>query len=120
MTGEKSETCLLSVNEGDVKLILINVERRGESEQGPMAQASYVSCVKVMFGSSRKYSNADRVNICWAFSSPESIFLSAYPAHSCSGTTGKHIYTTHNQILHLYMKIKKEERKQIKYSMLLG
>lgn len=33
MTGEKSETCLLSVNEGDVKLILINVERRGEVER---------------------------------------------------------------------------------------
>lgn len=36
MTGKKSETCLLSVNEGDVKLILINVERRGKVEQGPI------------------------------------------------------------------------------------
>lgn len=32
---KKSETCLLSVFEGDVKLILINVERRGKVEQGP-------------------------------------------------------------------------------------
>lgn len=34
---EKSMTCLLSVNEGDVKVILINLERRGKVEQGPIS-----------------------------------------------------------------------------------
>ncbi len=34
---ERSETCLLSVNEGDVKLILINVERRAKVVQGPIS-----------------------------------------------------------------------------------
>lgn len=36
-----SETRLLSVNEGDVKLILINVEKRGKVEQGPVPPALY-------------------------------------------------------------------------------
>lgn len=36
-----SETRLLSVNEVDVKLILINVEKRGEVERGPVPPALY-------------------------------------------------------------------------------
>lgn len=60
---EKSMTCLLSVNEGDVKVILINLERRGKVEQGPISQAAYSSSVLMMWGSSRKHSNVDKANM---------------------------------------------------------
>lgn len=41
---KKSETCLLCVNEGDVKLTLINVERRDEVELGLITHAQYWWC----------------------------------------------------------------------------
>lgn len=70
MTGGKSETCLLSVNEGDVKLILINVERKKRGRAGTHPTGS----VLMMWGSCRKHSNADKANMCFAFSSKASIF----------------------------------------------
>lgn len=59
MTGGKSGTCLLCVNEGDVKQILINVER---------------SSVLMTWGSCRKHSNADKANMVFAFYKPLILF----------------------------------------------
>lgn len=60
VTGEKkSESCLLSVTEGDVKLILINVERRTKVKLGPVVPLALLALM--MWESSWKQSNTNKV-----------------------------------------------------------
>lgn len=63
MTGKKSETCLLCVNEGDVKL---TPPPPGEERRGG-AGTHHTRSVLMMWGSCRKHSNADKANMFSAF-----------------------------------------------------
>lgn len=83
--GRKSETCLLSLNEGDVKLILINVERRGKVEQGPISQAPYFSRVLMMLESSRENTAMQIKQVCALLFHSSIYFLNRL---SCSGLQG--------------------------------
>lgn len=64
MAGEEKRALSLPVNEADIKLILTDVER---TEQVLLSYTSYFSCVLMRRVSTKKPSNADKSDTCFAF-----------------------------------------------------
>ena len=65
--GGRERLGLSCVNEGDVKLILINVEGRGTAEREPSHIGFlFLLCINDCGGAAGKRSNADKAGVCSA------------------------------------------------------